>query len=175
MVLSNKERQARYQQRLRNAAYETDLLKQQVGLLEGAVNEMRRRLGLAEIQLPRSAYDSGDREVSAPIEGNAQAALVKVQEIFERRVPGVRCELQDYEHRIGCGMIDEWGGLQEVKFLRHGLSYGDVDHLATVLATKISTGGSTAGPVPDLDEDELREHAEEDADRDASRNTITGY
>lgn len=176
MVSSNAERQARYQQRLRNAAYENNLLKEQVGLLETALNEARRRLGLPEIQLPRSAYDPGDRDMSGPIEGNPQAVLVKVQEIFEKRVRGVTCELQDYEHRIGCGALDQWGNLQDVVFLRPGLTYSQADHFATALATKVHTGGSTAGPVPaPLDEDEERELSEEEAERDRSRSPTTGY
>jgi ABC-type arginine/histidine transport system permease subunit len=55
MVLSNTERQARYRQRLRNAAYEHDLLRQQIAALGAGLNEARAKLGLAELQLPKSA------------------------------------------------------------------------------------------------------------------------
>lgn len=61
MALSNAERQARYKQRLKDAAmtnYEVDVLKAQIAQLETALNEARRKLELSEIQLPRSAYKS---------------------------------------------------------------------------------------------------------------------
>ena len=61
MVLSNAERQARHRQRRKegaemNSAYEIDVLRKQVAELERAVNEVRRHVGVAEIQLPKSAY-----------------------------------------------------------------------------------------------------------------------
>lgn len=56
MVLSNAERQSRYKQRLRQAAYENEVLKKQIAALEIALNEVRHKVGLPEIQLPKSAY-----------------------------------------------------------------------------------------------------------------------
>lgn len=55
------ERQARYRQRLKDAAegtsaYEVEVLQSQVATLEARLNETRKHIGLPEIQLPRSAY-----------------------------------------------------------------------------------------------------------------------
>jgi len=55
MVLSNAERQARHRERQK---YERELLKKQIASLERGVNEARAKLGLPEIQLPRSAHHS---------------------------------------------------------------------------------------------------------------------
>ncbi len=55
MVLSNTERQTRYRQKLRNAAYEHDILRKQIEALENALNEVRAKLSLPEIQLPKMA------------------------------------------------------------------------------------------------------------------------
>lgn len=55
--LTNAERQARYKQRLRNAAYENDLLKKQIAELEAWVQELQAATGLPVRQLPKSAYD----------------------------------------------------------------------------------------------------------------------
>jgi hypothetical protein len=59
MVLSNTERQARYRQKLRNAAYEHDILRKQIEALETALNEARAKLSLPEIQLPKMAAPQG--------------------------------------------------------------------------------------------------------------------
>ena len=59
MTLSNAERQARYRDKLKakaNEAYELDLMRKQIALLERATNEARAKVGLSEIQLPKSAY-----------------------------------------------------------------------------------------------------------------------
>lgn len=58
MVQSNAERQVRYIQRLKQAAYDNELLIKQVAALEAAVNEVRVKQGLPEIQLPKSDYHS---------------------------------------------------------------------------------------------------------------------
>lgn len=73
------------------------------------------------------------------------AAVARVQELVSAIVPTARCELQDYEHKIGCGDMDQWGNIQEVVFVRHGTTENDVMHLARVLEVKLKTGGSTAG------------------------------
>ena len=73
------------------------------------------------------------------------AAVARVQELVSAIVPTARCELQDYEHKIGCGDMDQWGNIQEVVFVRHGTTENDVMHLARVLGVKLKTGGSTAG------------------------------
>lgn len=85
--------------------------------------------------------------MAGPIPGDAATVLARVQEIMEKHVPDVKCELQDYEHRIGCGAMDEWGNVQDVKFLRRQVSEEEVRTFAQVLHTKLKTGGSTAGPV----------------------------
>ena len=59
MVLSNSERQQRYRERLKAAArenYELGVMRQQIAALEDALNEARAKLGLAEIQLVKSAH-----------------------------------------------------------------------------------------------------------------------
>lgn len=60
MAMTNAERQARYRKRLKESvdgtlAYEVDLLKKQVTLLEQSLNEVRAHVGKAEVQLPKSA------------------------------------------------------------------------------------------------------------------------
>jgi hypothetical protein len=58
MVLSNAERQARHRSKLREAAaagYEVEVLKKQVSELELALNEVRAKTGLPEIQLTKPA------------------------------------------------------------------------------------------------------------------------
>ena len=149
MVLSNAERQARYQQRLRQTAYENQILRRQIEELERRLNETRRAVRLPEIQLPKSAYGAAQRnDMSIKIEGDSKAVLDSVQAIFDSVIPDASCELQDYEHKIGCGALDRWGNIQDVVFLRRGLSEADVEHQATVLATKVQTGGSTARTIP---------------------------
>jgi len=61
MVLNNAERQARYRQRLKeaadnNSAYEMDVMRKQIAMLEQALNETRAHIGLTQIQVPKSAY-----------------------------------------------------------------------------------------------------------------------
>lgn len=61
MTLTPAERQARHRQRLKDAAngltaYDVELLRKQVALLEDKLNETRAHIGLPEIQIPRSAY-----------------------------------------------------------------------------------------------------------------------
>ena len=53
---TNAERQKGYRGRLKQAAYETDIIRQQIAELETAVNEARVKVGLPEIQLRKSAY-----------------------------------------------------------------------------------------------------------------------
>ncbi len=58
MVLSNAERQALYRKRLKEAAstpYEVEIMQKQIDQLSVAVNEVRRHVGLSEIQLAKSA------------------------------------------------------------------------------------------------------------------------
>jgi hypothetical protein len=57
MVLSNAERQARYKQRLRQTAYENQVLKMQIAELEQWVNELQKKVGVPVRQLPKSAYE----------------------------------------------------------------------------------------------------------------------
>lgn len=62
MVLSNAERQARHRKRLKeaaekNSAYELDLLHKQNQFLEEKLNETRKHIGLAEVQMPKSARE----------------------------------------------------------------------------------------------------------------------
>ena len=78
------------------------------------------------------------------IERDERVALARVQEIFDAVTPGARCELQDYQHKIGCGNMDQWGNIQDVVFVRAGIDEDQVRHHASVLAIKLRTGGSTA-------------------------------
>lgn len=79
------------------------------------------------------------------IEGDEEAVLARVQAIFDELAPGARCELQDYQHKIGCGNMDQWGNIQDVRFVRSGITEQGARHQAQVLANKLRTGGSTAG------------------------------
>lgn len=59
MVLSNAERQALYRKRLKDAAstpYEIEVIQQQIDQISQALNEVRKHVGLSEIQLRKSAY-----------------------------------------------------------------------------------------------------------------------
>ena len=58
LVKSNAERQAEYRQRQKEARqkYDAGLVQKQMAALETAVNEARAKVGLPEIQLPKSAY-----------------------------------------------------------------------------------------------------------------------
>lgn len=76
---------------------------------------------------------------------NPQAALARVRELMKTVVPDARCELQDYDFRVGCGDMDTWGDIQDVRFMIRGETEEGVLHSAKVLATKLRTGGSTAG------------------------------
>lgn len=143
------------------AALLNDLAPASAGVFFGAP-EAQSRQNKLEVDVP-------DR-----IDGEPAAVLARVQEIVRRAVPEAKCELQDYDHRIGCGALDPWGNIQEVRFLRRELRTIDIEHQARVLAAKVATGGSTAVPA-DLDEDEQREIEDEELARDASRNSTTGY
>ena len=79
------------------------------------------------------------------IEGEAKDCLAAVQAIFDEAAPGAVCQLKDYNFRIGCGNMDNWGNIQEVVFLRSGLTTEAMLHQAASLAIKVKTGGSTAG------------------------------
>jgi hypothetical protein len=74
-----------------------------------------------------------------------QAALARTRELVTSIVPSARCELQDYDFRIGCGDMDPWGNIQSVRFMIGGQTEEGVLHMARVLETKLRTGGSTAG------------------------------
>lgn len=83
--------------------------------------------------------------MSDSLPNDPAAAVARVQELVSAIVPTARCELQDYDHKIGCGDMDQWGNIQDVVFVRHGTSEDKVRHFAQVLETKLRTGGSTAG------------------------------
>lgn len=59
MVQSNAERQSGYRDRLKRAAYETDVMREQIAALATALNEARAALGLGEVQLPKSVGQPG--------------------------------------------------------------------------------------------------------------------
>ncbi len=84
--------------------------------------------------------------MSDKLSGSPAEVLSRVQEVFASIVPGAVCELQDYEFRIGCGAMDRWGNLQDVKFQRNGLTEEEVRYHAQVLSRMVESGGSTAGP-----------------------------
>lgn len=59
MVLSNAERQALYRKRLKEAAstpYEVEVMQKQIDQLATALNQVRKHVGLSEIQLVKSAH-----------------------------------------------------------------------------------------------------------------------
>ena len=60
MVMTNAERQARYKNRLQRAAYENEVRDAQIKHLEGALNEVRAKLDMAEIQLVKPAQARQD-------------------------------------------------------------------------------------------------------------------
>jgi len=55
---------------------------------------------------------------------------------------GAKCELQDYEHRIGCGALDAVGKVRDVRSLRAGLTEEDARSLGQTLAERLA-GAST--------------------------------
>lgn len=55
MAMTNSERQGAYRDRLKRAAYENEVRDAQLAQLEKALNEVRAKVGLAEIQLVKSA------------------------------------------------------------------------------------------------------------------------
>ncbi len=79
------------------------------------------------------------------LSGDEATILAQVQAIVRETVPEANCELQDYQHQIGCGALDQWGDVQAVKFRRQEWDDEIVRHKAKVLATLIRTGGSSAG------------------------------
>jgi hypothetical protein len=79
------------------------------------------------------------------ITGSPEEILARVTAIVREQVPNANCELQDYGHQIGCGELDQWGNVQDVKLRRDHWNEVHVSHAAKVLATKVRTGGSTAG------------------------------
>ena len=86
-----------------------------------------------------------DQTMSTPIPADPHAALARIQELVSGIVPTARCELQDYDHKIGCGDMDAWKNIQDVRFVRSGQTENDILHFARVLEAKLRTGGSTAG------------------------------
>ena len=55
MAMTNSERQGAYRDRLKRAAYENEMRDAQIKLIETALNEVRAKIGLAEIQLVNPA------------------------------------------------------------------------------------------------------------------------
>lgn len=72
------------------------------------------------------------------IKGDTLAVLAQIQRIVEGIVPGARCELQDYEHRIGCGALDGEGRLHDVRVMRAGLTEEDARNLGQMLADRLA-------------------------------------
>lgn len=79
------------------------------------------------------------------IEGTPDEVLARVQAIFDEITPGARCELQDYGHKIGCGALGRGESVEDVVFVRGGVTEEHARHHAEVLKTKLATGGSIAG------------------------------
>lgn len=67
--------------------------------------------------------------------GTPEDKLLKVQEIAERHLPEIVCELQYYKTQIGCGALDEQGTLRDVKWRLRGLTVSRVENGITSLAT----------------------------------------
>ena len=70
MALTTSERQARYKQRLKDAAmidpYDSELKAKQIAALEKAVNELRLAAGQPMIQIPKAR----EKRSQTPREGN---------------------------------------------------------------------------------------------------------
>jgi hypothetical protein len=98
-----------------------------------------------QLTLEDSSTERHDGPMSPFLPSDPAAAIARVQELVSAIVPTARCELQDYEHRIGCGDMDQWGNIQDVVLVRHGTTENEILHAARVLETKLRTGGSTAG------------------------------
>lgn len=79
------------------------------------------------------------------IEGAPDEVLARVQAIFDEVTPGARCQLQDYDHKIGCGADGAGENVEEVVFVRSGVTEEQARHHAEVLKRKVASGGSTAG------------------------------
>jgi putative lipoic acid-binding regulatory protein len=95
-----------------------------VGLLASAP-----KLTIGEHEEPR---------MSNKIAGTAEEALSQVQTIVTRFVPEAHCELQDYQHRIGCGAPDKNGNIVDVVMIRRELDEEQVEALAQELARKVA-------------------------------------
>jgi hypothetical protein len=74
----------------------------------------------------------------AAIQGDTVEVLAQVQRIVEAIVPDARCELQDYEHRIGCGALDGSGKLRDVRVMRAGLTEEDARNMGQTLADRLA-------------------------------------
>jgi hypothetical protein len=76
-----------------------------------------------------------------------QVALAKASQIIGHLIPTAKCELQDYDFRIGCGDMDQWGKVQDVKVAKQDWNEDAFQHAAEVLLAKLKSGGSTAGSL----------------------------
>jgi len=83
--------------------------------------------------------------MSENLNGTPEEVLEQVLTLVREQVPSANCELQDYGFQIGCGALDPFGTVQDVKLRRDAWNETHVKHAALVLATKVRTGGSTAG------------------------------
>lgn len=81
----------------------------------------------------------------AEIDGDKHAILARVMDVMSAAVPGAVCELQDYDFRIGCGMMDRWGQLKETVMLRKGLDEETLAHHAARLKLLVEKGGTGGG------------------------------
>ncbi|MFS0771181.1 hypothetical protein [Sphingomonas sp. 1P08PE] len=73
----------------------------------------------------------------AIIEGSGEYVVSQVQQIVRRHVPGANCALLDYGKRVGCGELDDHGGLHEQRWLRRELDGDQVARDAERLARTI--------------------------------------
>lgn len=74
----------------------------------------------------------------AKIEGSPEDVLATVQEIVERHIPGVVCELQRYKTQIGCGALDERGTLHEIQLSIRGISEYHAESQAKAVASRLA-------------------------------------
>ena len=51
------------------------------------------------------------------IHGSPEQKRQQAESLVQSIVPGARCELWDYEHRLRCGLVDESGEKREFSLL----------------------------------------------------------
>jgi hypothetical protein len=89
-------------------------------------------LGLAVERLLKMEW------LMAELVGKPEEVLGRVQEIAREIIPDIVCELQDYRTGIGCGLLDEKGQLQQVRWRLRHLSESRVETELKALASHLT-------------------------------------